>query len=659
MPKRNSHSWPPWFNQEIIATIKAKDACHRLYRKRNTDYYRNLFKLYRSRCKHLIKASYKEYIHRIENNISTDPKSFWAFVQSKKGGTRIPGVMHFNDSQLTSPEEIVNAFGEYFNSVYIASNDDICPSFAFDKSSQLFVSIDSLTENDVFLALKKSKNSCTAGLDGIPSFLLSDCACIFAHPLLKIFNLILKQCKMPDCWKKTCICPVFKAGDVSDVDKYRPISLLCNFAKTFETVLYKYIYSAVKSHITEYQHGFYQGRSTITNLACFSQYVSVCLDNRGQVDTIYTDFRKAFDQIDHYVLIAKLQQFGFSTPLINFFRSYLTNRVQVVKYRNFYSQPFSPTSGVPQGSNLGPLLFLLFVNDIVDGLSCEKLLYADDLKLFMEIKNINDSVTLQANIQIILQWCIRNRLSLNQDKCFVVSYTRKLNPSIFPYTIANTELHRCDNFKDLGITFDSKFNFVKHIDDVIAKSFRMYGFVYRNCSEFSNIKTLCNLYFALIRSRLEYGAIIWYPLYDVHVKNIEAVQRKFLKFLCYCVDKVYPERGCDHAALLGRFEFLALQDRRNIIVIKFVFNLFNNKIDCPSLLDKFNLVVPRINSRQFQTFYSPAYKTNVLRKSPVVVMCNKLNEISTHCDIHYDSLSVIIKSFSCIEHNETFVLVKK
>ncbi|XP_063915696.1 uncharacterized protein LOC135131778 [Zophobas morio] len=183
--------------------------------------------------------------------------------------------------------------------------------------------------------------------------------------------------------------------------------------------MYKLIYSSVKSFITPYQHGFVEKRSTVTNLACFSQYVSQLIDN-------------------------KLRQFGFSESLLKLFKSYLIGRVQLVRYRNFYSEIYSPTSGVPQGSNLGPLLFLLFINDIVEHISSEKLLFADDLKLFFEINTIDD-----------------------------FSYTKKQEPIIFNYNIDAVTLNRGEKYKDLGITFDSRLMFNDHMTEIVSKAYRI------------------------------------------------------------------------------------------------------------------------------------------------------------------------------------------
>ena len=165
---------------------------------------------------------------------------------------------------------------------------------------------------------------------------------------------------------------------------------MCNFSKVLEMILYCDIYNSTKHMISPYQHGFQQKKSTITNLTSFSQYVCEILDNRGQCDVIYTDFTKACDQIDHLILVEKLNRLGFSNSLIKLFQSYLHEREHVVKYRNFISKSFFPSSGVPQGSNLGPLLFLLFINDLADVAGCKKLMFADDFQLYTEIESIEE-----------------------------------------------------------------------------------------------------------------------------------------------------------------------------------------------------------------------------------------------------------------------------
>lgn len=647
-PVMSKRIYPPWFDRELIKTLLNKNKAARLYRKYDTVSFYNSFKSYRTRSKILMKTAYNKYINNIENNIQHDPKSFWSFIKTKRGQTRIPGILQYNNVEISSPDGIVNAFGDYFKSVYIDSTpSNFCGDIDCNEFNSC-ITISNIPADDIYLALKKCNNNFTSGPDNIPSFLLKDCASIFMNPLHKIFNLIIKQQTVPKLWKEACITPVFKKGDVSEISNYRPISLMCNFAKIFEKTLYKQIYSSVKYLISPYQHGFIEKRSTITNLTIFSQFVSEAINDKTQVDVIYTDFQKAFDQIDHYILLNKLHKLGFSNSLLCLLRSYIFDRCQFVRYRNFSSNKFYPTSGVPQGSNLGPLLFILFINDITNYITVEKLLFADDLKLYTKVKSDEDCLILQKNIDLLAIWCERNKLRLNVSKCVVNTYTNKLNAVTYSYKIGDKQLRRSDTVKDLGIIFDKKFTFIDHINYIVTKSYKMYGFIYRNCSNFSNIKALCCLYKSLVRSILEYGVLVWYPIFNNHIKQIESVQRKFLKFLCYLQDGVYPVQGFDHVVLLSRFQLKSLSSRRIVTSIKFLVKLTNNDIDCLELLSNLNFNVPQVSTRFHSTFYVNFNRTNVLRKSPISIMCELCNNYTNSFDIYCDSLHSIVKALNNI-----------
>ncbi|KAJ3666142.1 hypothetical protein Zmor_001596 [Zophobas morio] len=345
--------------------------------------------------------------------------------------------MKLNEYEYSNPQSIVNAFATHFKDVYIMPDPSVSNDiYSSDEFKLNFcINIESISEEEVFKALKSSKNSFTQGFDEIPSFILKDCAGVFSQPLCTLFNLILKHSTIPEIWKKSFTTPIFKKGDVQDVKNYRPITLICNFGKIFDTILCQRIYPMIKDIISSEQHGFMRKRSTVTNLACFNQFVAEVMDSGSQVDTVYLDFQKAFDQVDHHILLTKLKIYGFSDSLVSLFTSYLLNRKQYVRYRNFISDFYTPTSGIPQGSNLGPLLFLLFMNDITAEISCNKLLFADDLKLFTEIKSINDCQFLKNNLQSVMKWCGRNRLHLNKDKCSMVSYSRKKRIFEYDYII--------------------------------------------------------------------------------------------------------------------------------------------------------------------------------------------------------------------------------
>jgi hypothetical protein len=352
------------------------------------------------------------------------------------------------------------------------------------------------------------------------------------------------------------------------------------------------VYDFAKQRIDTTQHGFMRGRSTITNLACFSQFLSKCLDNNSQVDVIYTDFCKAFDSIDHYVLIQKLSNFGFSNSLVNLFKSYLVSRTHLVEYQNVRSTLVMPTSGVPQGSNLGPLLLLIFINDLPTVINCHKLLFLDDLKIYCE-----------GDINSLVNWCNVNHLILNIEKCSIMTFSRTLSPISNNYKIGDVLLSRKESVDDLGILFDKGLSFVDHINSITSTAFKNLGYIHRNCKSFRDIACWKLLFFAFVRSKLEYGSLIWYPIYKVHINRVESVQRRFLKFLIFLEEGNYPIQGIDQAVLLQRFNMYSLGVRRIVASVKFLNDLLHNCLDCPPLLDYINFYVPRISSRSFVPFY--------------------------------------------------------
>ena len=282
-----------------------------------------------------------------------------------------------------------------------------------------------INDEDILKAAKKLKCNNVCGPDNIPAFLVADCINCFIDPLCYIYNLILTTCNYPAVWKKSKISPIFKSGDNSDVRNFRPIALLSNFSKVLETILGDKICSHVINYITPEQHGFVKGKSTATNLYEFTQFVSSALDNRMQVDVIYTDLTKAFDRVNHCILLRKLEMYGICKNLLFVLRSVITGRKLFVEYGGFKSFDVDVKSGVAQGSTLGPLLFVIFFNDVARHIGCKTLIYADDLKIINVINCFNDCLQLQHSLDKLIEWCSDNALEINIDKCKQVSYTRK------------------------------------------------------------------------------------------------------------------------------------------------------------------------------------------------------------------------------------------
>ena len=220
-----------------------------------------------------------------------------------------------------------------------------------------------------------------------------------------IFSIALKSNPFPQTWKQAKFCPILKKGNASNIDSYRPISIISNFSKIFESIVYKRIYTSIKNKISIEQHGFMQNKLTVTNLACISEFLHESLDNNKQVDVIYTDFAKDFDRTNHCMVLNKLRVICFSESLVNFFKLYLLNRTQIVDHQNVRLKSVTPNSRVPQSSNLGPLLFIIFMNDLPQIVKCNFLLFADELKIFPQINILSDSKFLQTCLSTLWKWC--------------------------------------------------------------------------------------------------------------------------------------------------------------------------------------------------------------------------------------------------------------
>ncbi|KAJ3640833.1 hypothetical protein Zmor_027371 [Zophobas morio] len=625
LTKQNKSNFPPWISSDIKHIIKTKNYHRHLWMRTRCPHHYQEFKKLRAVLKRQISESYNFYLAKIQEDVKSNPAALWRFLHQKKGTSRIPNQLVDDDNtEYAEPQKIVDAFASTFERAF--SPVDSSPP-QFSSCSMSSFSLSHVREEDLIPIMAKCSNNLTAGDDSIPSFMVRDCRFLLAKPLATIINLALRSGSFPGRWKRNRIIPVLKKDNPHLLSNYRPISILPNFAKVFEQVLYGCIDGNVHSYISENQHGFMTGRSTITNLAVLTQDLCESLDRRGQIDVIYTDFSRAFDTISHNILLVKLHRFGCSDTLLKLLSSYLTGRVNYVFYNGYTSSEFISTSGVPQGSNLGPLLFNVYLNDLFSLLRCSCLAYADDVKIYNNISSIVDTALLQSDLDKIVQYSSENKLFLNTKKCYYVTFTRKLQPIVTSYGIGLESLERKTSIKDLGVIFDSELTFNDHIKCVSSSASKSLGFIMRVSKYFNDIDLLKSLFFSFVMSKLEYASIIWYPIYLCQHMPLDRIHRKFLKYLSYKLDGFYPSRGCDMVILLQRHGLMSLSSRRDGQCANFIVKLINNRIDCASLLSKVEFNVPQFSSRHVVTFYVPSPRTNVLCRSPISVMCKCANKL--------------------------------
>lgn len=467
-----------------------------------------------------------------EVKIKTNNKCFFAFTKSLRKTNSLPNSMKYEDDQASDMLSVCNLFAGFFNSVY---NPPVLP--ALDSVYDPFVHQDLPFSDDIAVAftlpqveeaLKSFDKNTVASPDNLPMMFFMQLSLSLSLPLCILFNKSLSEMKFPTRWKISFVSPIFKEGKKDDVKNYRPVSILCAMSKVFDRLVFNRLFDDVKLNIHCTQHGFFEKRSTQTNLMEYVSMVADSIVDGGQVDTIYTDFAKAFDKVDHGILLSKLFSFGIHGNEVKWFSSYLSNRTQFVVIGGSKSDGVVPTSGVPQGSILGPLLFIIFINDLLSSLQSSSG-FADDLKIFKAIKSEYDCELLQGDLRKIVEWCKANNMVLNVDKCAVMSTTHSRNKSIFPYAIEGEILKRVSVKKDLGVIFDDKLSFRDHVDFITRKSYQLLGFIFRCGRYFSDQSSIKLLYTTLVKNRLEYCSTIWNPFYIYATDQIERVQRKYTR----------------------------------------------------------------------------------------------------------------------------------
>jgi Reverse transcriptase (RNA-dependent DNA polymerase) len=281
-----------------------------------------------------------------------------------------------------------------------------------------------------------------------------------------------------------------------------------------------------------------------------------------------------FDCVNHRIQKVNLSKF-FEPPALGWMNSYATGRFQRVKLEDYLSDVIYCHSGVPQGSHLGPLFF--------DDPRVQVLGYADDLKIFMTVKNVDDCLTLQRNLDKFQDWCITNKFNLNVSKCKVMSFGRSASSIDFQFRIGDTPLDRVDKFKDLGVWMDQRMTFVHHIELMVAKSSKMLGFIKRMARDFQDPYTLKSLYISLVRPNLEYASCVWNPYRKIHSERIEKIQHKFVRFALRNLGwTLYPLPPYDHRCSLLSLD--VLHDRRKVCAALFVRDILCDKVKSSYLL---------------------------------------------------------------------------
>jgi ribonuclease P/MRP protein subunit RPP40 len=560
---------PPWMSNEIKRAINVKKINYKTMKqnatREATDHYHNSVRT----CKRLIRRGKHNYESQIARDVKANSKKFFAYIRSKRKTKSNVGPLSDERGELTQDsEKMASILNINFASVFTREHEITSPTTPLPPRGIEPLEINTIYEEEVKMYLDTIDTNKSTGPDNLSPRLIKELRHQILKPLTGLFNQSVTLRKVPEDWKLANVTPIFKKGEKNVALNYRPISLTSVPGKILERIIRDRLVKFLEDNklISEAQHGFRNRRSCLTNLLNFFQDIYKNWDDGLPSDILYLDFQKAFDKVPHQRLLHKLRCVGLGPHLTAWIGDWLIGRKQRVQLNGKTSEWLPVTSGVPQGSVLGPVLFIIYINDLETGLKSSISKFADDTKVGGKALTTKDCEKIQRDLDLISQWSEKWQMPFNVDKCKVMHVGP--NNCNYDYIMNGRTLSVVDEERDLGVIISKDLKFAKNCKSACKKANQMLGFIARNI-DFKTPEVMRQLYNSLVRPHLEYAVQFWSPHYRKDIDLLERVQRRATKM-------IPALRACPYEERLKRLNLFSLEKRRLRGDLIQVFKYVNN-----------------------------------------------------------------------------------
>ena len=580
----------PWMNNDIRLLMRKRNRAHKKALRTNGVAHWAKFRRLRNEVIDKVRKAKKQADDRNItdlNTMITGSRSWWSIVKSVMKSNNIPQsfppICKPDGEVLNDPKPKADFINDYFCSISSVDEPDGTPSLDMINNDRPDLKLTSVqvNENEVLDQLRLLDSTKAVGPDGIAPILLRNLAPEFVPMLETLFNLSLEKNCFPSSWKRANVIPIFKGkGESTLVSNYRPVSLTSCVSKVFEKLIYNRLYNHLldTNFLYNFQSGFLPGHSTTCQLIELCHSLSLALDNQMETSVVFCDISKAFDRVWHRGLIVKLKGCGVDGHLLSWFHSYLSNRKQRVIVDNEFSDWGYTNAGVPQGSVLGPILFLIFINDITSGTVTNFRIFADDNSYFHSSRSsITNHGIMQNDTNHVASWAKKWLVTMSVPKTVNMIVSRRRTQQALPLLMNGNDIRIVDNHTHLGLSFSSDMTWSLHIQNVVASAFKRLGILEKLKYKVSR-KVLERMFISYVRSLLDYGDVV----YDGCTENdkilLESVQIKAGRIITGLT------RSCSRNSIYEELGWVPLSERRKRHKIIMYFKILNGK--APSYLSE-------------------------------------------------------------------------